>query len=65
MLQIEKTYLQRLKLYATDIANEQNCEYIFKKYKPSIVFHFAAESHVDNSIKDCSSVYSHKYNSAQ
>ena len=43
----------KVKLYATDIANEQNCEYIFKKYKPSIVFHFAAESHVDNSIKNC------------
>ena len=43
----------KVKLYATDIANEQNCEYIFKKYKPSIVFHFAPESHVDNSIKNC------------
>jgi len=41
-------------LYTTDIADEHNCEYIFKKYKPSTVFHFAAESHVDNSIVDCS-----------
>lgn len=40
-------------LYTTDIADKHNCEYIFKKYKPSAVFHFAAESHVDNSIQDC------------
>ena len=43
-----------VKLYTTDIADEHNCEYIFKKYKPKTVFHLAAESHVDNSIKDCS-----------
>lgn len=42
-----------VKLYTTDIADEHNCEYIFKKYKPSTVFHFAAESHVDNSIQNC------------
>jgi dTDP-glucose 4,6-dehydratase len=42
-----------VKFYTTDIADEHNCEFIFKKYKPSTVFHFAAESHVDNSIKDC------------
>ena len=41
-----------VKLYTTDIVEEHNCEFIFKKYKPSTVFHFAAESHVDNSIKD-------------
>jgi dTDP-glucose 4,6-dehydratase len=43
-----------MKFYATDIADEHNCEYIFKKHKPKTVFHLAAESHVDNSIKDCS-----------
>jgi dTDP-glucose 4,6-dehydratase len=43
-----------VKLYTTDIADEHNCEYIFKKYKPKTIFHLAAESHVDNSIKDCS-----------
>jgi len=42
-----------VKLYITDIADEHNCEYIFKKYKPSTIFHFAAESHVDNSIQNC------------
>ena len=43
-----------LKFYATDIADGHNCEYIFKKHKPKTIFHLAAESHVDNSIKDCS-----------
>lgn len=43
-----------IKVYTTDIADKHNCEFIFKKYKPSSIFHFAAESHVDNSIKDCS-----------
>ena len=42
-----------VKLYITDIIDEHNCEFVFKKHKPSTVFHFAAESHVDNSIKDC------------
>ena len=44
----------KVKSYTTDIADEHNCEFVFKKHKPSTVFHFAAESHVDNSIKDCS-----------
>jgi dTDP-glucose 4,6-dehydratase len=43
-----------VKFYTTDIADEHNCEYIFKKHKPKTIFHLAAESHVDNSIKDCS-----------
>lgn len=44
---------ENVRLYVTDIANKNSCEFIFKKHKPSTVFHFAAESHVDNSIKDC------------
>jgi len=40
--------------YQTDITDESNCEDIFKKHKPRSVFNFAAESHVDNSIKNCS-----------
>lgn len=43
-----------VKLYVTDISDEHNCDFIFKKHKPKTIFHFAAESHVDNSIKDCS-----------
>ena len=37
-----------------NIVDQHYCYYIFKKYKPKTIFHFAAESHVDNSIKDCS-----------
>ena len=43
-----------VKLYTIDIADEHGCERVFKEHKPSTVFHLAAESHVDNSIKDCS-----------
>lgn len=46
---------EEVKLYVTDIADEHNCEFVFKKHKPRAIFHLAAESHVDNSIKDCSS----------
>ena len=35
-----------------DIANEDHINYIFNKYKPKNIYHFAAESHVDNSIKN-------------
>lgn len=44
----------RVKIYTVDIVDEHNCKSIFEKYKPKSIFHFAAESHVDNSIKDCS-----------
>lgn len=44
---------ENVKLYVTDIANEHSCEFVFKKHKPKTIFHFAAESHVDNSIQDC------------
>ena len=34
-----------------DICNYQGLRKIIKKFKPTIILHFAAESHVDNSIK--------------
>ena len=34
----------------TDITNYENLEIVFNKYKPDIIIHFAAESHVDRSI---------------
>ena len=43
-----------IKFYHTSISDKHNCEYIFKKHKPKTIFHFAAESHVDKSINDCS-----------
>ena len=33
-----------------DIRNEDHVNYIFNKLKPTKVFHFAAESHVDKSL---------------
>ena len=35
-----------------DITNEKHVDHVFHKYKPRKVFHFAAESHVDNSIQN-------------
>ena len=37
--------------YDVDISNYQNLNEIIKKYSFDIIFHFAAESHVDNSIE--------------
>jgi len=49
-----KNVPSKVKLYVTDIADKHNCDFIFKRHKINTVFNFAAESHVDNSIKDCS-----------
>lgn len=35
-----------------DISNIEDLKNLFDRYRPSKIFHFAAESHVDNSIKD-------------
>ena len=50
----EKNIPNFIKLYPYDISNKEFCDEIFYKHKPKYVFHLAAESHVDNSIKDCS-----------
>ena len=42
----------KFKFYKTDICNKAKIERIFKQEKPDAVIHFAAESHVDRSIKD-------------
>ena len=44
----------KAKLYVADIAGEDAIKTIFERHDIKTVFHFAAESHVDNSIKDCS-----------
>lgn len=43
-----------IKFYTIDIASEVDCKSVFNAHKIKTIFHFAAESHVDNSIKDCS-----------
>lgn len=42
------------KFYKTDVCSVLGMGSIFKKEKPGIVVHFAAESHVDRSIQDAS-----------
>lgn len=44
----------QVKFYKADIVNKEFIEYIFKKEKPNVVVHWAAESHVDRSILDAS-----------
>ena len=41
----------RLKVKRVDIRNLQFLEHMYSSYEPDITFHFAAESHVDNSIR--------------
>ena len=41
-----------VQLEVKNITSEIYVDYIFKIFKPEYVVHFAAESHVDNSIKD-------------
>ena len=40
-------------LYPYDISDLELCDEVFSRHKPKYVFHLAAESHVDNSIEDC------------
>ncbi|MEW6101086.1 MAG: dTDP-glucose 4,6-dehydratase [Candidatus Omnitrophota bacterium] len=42
----------KFNFYKADICNQKAMELIFKKEKPKIVINFAAETHVDRSIKD-------------
>ncbi len=42
----------KFKFYKTDICSKKVIEAVFLKEKPDILVHFAAESHVDRSIKD-------------
>jgi dTDP-glucose 4,6-dehydratase len=42
-----------IKFEQVDIADFESTESLFKKYSIDSIINFAAESHVDNSIKDC------------
>jgi dTDP-glucose 4,6-dehydratase len=49
-----KNYFKKHKNYIffkKDIRNISSCRYVINKIKPNIIVHFAAETHVDNSIK--------------
>ena len=43
---------EKISFYKADITNREFVEHIFRKEKPQIVIHMAAESHVDRSIID-------------
>ena len=43
----------KVKFYEGDIADERIVSFLLGKYKPKYIVNFAAESHVDNSIDDC------------
>ena len=43
---------ENFKFIRTDICNKKSIDNIFSEYHPDIVINFAAESHVDRSIKD-------------
>jgi dTDP-glucose 4,6-dehydratase len=49
---LELIKLKNIKIEVLDIGNKQYLESIFKKYPIHTVINFAAESHVDNSIKN-------------
>jgi len=42
----------KFRFYKADICNTKQLEKIFKKEKPMVIVNFAAETHVDRSIKD-------------
>jgi len=42
----------KINFYKADMCNEKRCNEIFKKERPDIIVHFAAETHVDRSILD-------------
>lgn len=44
----------KYKFYKADICNGDRLEKVFRKEKPEVVVNFAAETHVDRSIKDAS-----------
>ncbi len=44
----------RYMFYKADICDKKKMEAIFRKERPAVIAHFAAESHVDRSIEDAS-----------
>ena len=49
---MDNLYDLKFPVKGVDIADEYRLSELFSQYKPKYIFHFAAESHVDNSIKD-------------
>ena len=49
---MDNLYDLKFPVKGVDIADKYRLSELFSQYKPKYIFHFAAESHVDNSIKD-------------
>ena len=49
----ELVNVMKIPTYCVDISDKQDLEEVFKENQFSCIVHFAAESHVDRSIKDC------------
>ena len=49
---LKNLYPLKIPIKKVDLANEIELEFLFKELKPKYIFHFAAESHVDNSIQN-------------
>ena len=49
-----KKVKENITFYRADITNREFMDFIFEREKPSVVVHFAAESHVDRSILSAS-----------
>jgi dTDP-glucose 4,6-dehydratase len=47
-----KEVFSKIRFYKIDISNPKKLRDVFRKEKPQIVVHFAAETHVDRSIQD-------------
>ena len=48
----DNLYPLNIPIKGVDISYENRLEELFKQYKPKYIFHFAAETHVDNSINN-------------
>ena len=48
---MENLYDLKFPVKGVDIADEYRLAELFAQYRPKYIFHFAAESHVDNSIE--------------
>lgn len=51
-LYFQKKFYSNLKIKKLNLLNYKKLEEVIKKFKPNIVFHLAAETHVDVSINN-------------
>ncbi len=52
LIALNKAYSERYLFFNVDLSEKFKLEKVFLKVKPDLVFHLAAESHVDRSIDD-------------